>query len=331
MTFSTPRILVTGGAGYIGSHVVLALRDAGFACAVVDNLQTGDGGVVPADAPLFAGDVGDGAFLDAVFRQYRPDAVVHLAASTVVSESLAHPLAYYRNNTATSLTLLEIMVAHGVPLLIFSSTAAVYGVTDAEPVDEEAPTRPINPYGASKLMVEQMIADAGRAGLCRAVALRYFNVAGADPEGRTGQSTPGATALVKVACETAMGERPSLPIYGDDLPTPDGSSVRDYIHVSDIAAAHVAALRYLLAGGESLVANVGYGRGYSVNEVVAAVERATGRPLPREVKGRRPGDPPSVVAANDRIRRHLDWTPRYADLDVIVASALAWEARRREA
>jgi UDP-glucose 4-epimerase len=329
MTATHPRVLVTGGAGYIGSHVVLALRDAGFACVVLDDLRTASRRSVPADTVLHRLDVGDGDGLARIFMEERPDAVVHLAASTVVSDSLARPLDYFRNNTAATLTLLETMADRGVRPLVFSSTAAVYGVTGAEPVDEDAPTRPINPYGSSKLMAERIIAEADRAGLCRAVSLRYFNVAGADPAGRAGQDTRDATALVKVACEAAIGRRDQLQIYGDDFATPDGTCVRDYVHVSDIADAHVAALRHLLAGGESLVANVGYGRGYSVKEVVAAVERVLGRRVPTEVTAPRPGDPPSVVAATDRIRRRLDWTPRYADLEVIVRTALDWESRKR--
>lgn len=321
-------VLVTGGAGYIGSHVVLALRDAGRRVAVIDNLSTGRRAAVPDGAPLIEADIGDRAALNQAISDHGVSTVMHFAGSIVVPESVTRPLEYYRNNTANSLNLIDACRENGVGRFIFSSTAAVYGMPETLPVDEDSPTRPINPYGSSKLMTEWMLRDAAAAHDLRYVALRYFNVAGADPAGRSGQCTRQATHLLEIAAQTAMGRRAEMQIFGDDYPTPDGTCVRDYIHVSDLAAAHLAALTYLEAGGASATLNCGYGRGFSVREALAAVERTLGRPLPVRMAPRRAGDPPALVAGVERIGRTLDWTPRYADLDIIVATALAWEQRR---
>jgi UDP-glucose 4-epimerase len=322
-----PTVLVTGGAGYIGSHAVLALREAGLPVVVIDDLSTGRRDVLPADTPLVQGCVGDRALTAAVIADHRVGSILHFAGSIVVPESVEKPLAYYRNNTVNSHALIETAVNGGVERFIFSSTAAVYGMPDAMPVSEDAPTRPINPYGASKLMTETMLRDAAAAHGLKFAILRYFNVAGADPQGRSGQCSRIATHLIKIACQAATGRRDGLSVYGDDYPTPDGTCIRDYIHVADLAAAHVAALRDLLAGGDSMTLNCGYGRGYSVLEVLAAVERVHGAALKTQTAGRRAGDPPALVADADRIRRRLGWTPAHADLDEIVASALAWERR----
>jgi UDP-glucose 4-epimerase len=318
-------VLVTGGAGYIGSHVVLALRDGGRHVVVLDDLSTGVRQAVPADVPFVLGDVGDAALLSRTLREHGVGAVMHFAGSIVVPESVRDPLAYYRNNALKSLVLIEACVAQGVNRFVFSSTAAVYGIPDVVPVSEDAGTRPINPYGTSKLMTEWILRDTAVAHALRYAALRYFNVAGADPAARVGQSTPAATHLIKVACEAAVGIRPGLDVFGTDYPTPDGTCVRDYIHVSDLASAHLLALRHLEGGGESLTLNCGYGRGYSVKEVLGAVERACGNKLRTRLGPRRPGDPPCLVAAADRLRRTLDWRPRHDDLDTIVGTALAWE------
>ena len=318
-------VLVSGGAGYIGSHVVLALREAGMPAVVLDNLSTGMRRAVPPDVPFEQGDVGDADLLARVIARHRVDAVMHFAGSIVVPESVRDPLAYYRNNTLNSHTLIDACVAHGVSRFVFSSTAAVYGIPTAVPVTEDADTRPINPYGASKLMTEWMLRDTAAAHPLRYVALRYFNVAGADPAGRVGQSTPAATHLIKVACELVVGKRSELQVFGTDYPTPDGTCVRDYIHVSDLAAAHVLALRHLATGGDSLTLNCGYGRGSSVKQVVDAVEQASGHRLNTGGGPRRAGDPPALVAAADTLRRTLGWVPRYDDLQVIVETALAWE------
>jgi UDP-glucose 4-epimerase len=324
---SKSTVLVTGGAGYIGSHVVLALRDAGWPVIVLDDLSTGHRQAVPEGVVFAQGDVGDRRLLGQLFERHAIDAVVHLAGSISVPESMARPLEYYRNNTLNSHTLIEASVAAGVGAWIFSSTAAVYGDPDAVPVAEDAPTRPLNPYGRSKLMTEQMLIDAAAAHRLPHVILRYFNVAGADPAGRAGPATPGAAHLLKVACEAAVGKRASVPLYGEDYPTADGTCVRDFIHVSDLAEAHVKALGSLLAGGPSAVLNCGYGRGFSVREVLDAVARACGRPLVIEAAPRRPGDAVEVVAAAGRIRAALGWQPRYDDLDQIVGDALAFERR----
>lgn len=319
-------VLVTGGAGYIGSHVVLALGDAGIRHVVIDNLSTGRRSAVPDGTPLIEEDIGNKECLMEVIRDYGVDAVIHFAASIVVPESVERPLDYYRNNTILTHGLIEVCVAAGVPRFVFSSSAAVYGYAGSDFVNEESDTRPINPYGSSKLMTEWILRDTAAAyPQFRYAALRYFNVAGADPNGRTGQSTPRATHLIKVCCEVALGKKARLDVFGDDYETIDGTCIRDFIHVSDLADAHLNALDQLTGGGESFIVNCGYGRGFSVREVVAAVERAAGHALPVRIGPRRAGDPPSLVAETESIRRILKWSPRYDDLDYIVSSALAWE------
>ena len=320
-------ILVTGGAGYIGSHMVHELVDSGESVVVLDNLSTGFRYLIPGEVPFVTGSTGDRDLVGEVIRTHRVTAIIHFAASIVVPDSIADPLGYYRNNTMNTCLLLDAAVAGGVKHFIFSSTAAVYGNPDHVPVREDAPTRPISPYGTSKLMSEIMLHDTVRAHDLRFVILRYFNVAGADPKGRTGQATPAATHLIKVACEAVLGKRAKLDIYGTDYPTPDGTCIRDYIHVSDLARAHSAALAHLRQGGGSATFNCGYGRGASVLEVLAAVRRVSGREFPVEVTGRRPGDPAELVADAGRIRAMLDWRPKYGDLDTIVGHALSWERR----
>ena len=319
-------ILVTGGAGYIGSHVVRQLGAAGERVVSLDNLSTGFREAVTA-GELVVGDTGDQALLERLFGEHDFDTVMHFAAATIVPESVADPLKYYRNNTASSRTLLEVAARHGVKNIVFSSTAAVYGIPEGKFCSEESPTAPINPYGSSKLMTEWMLRDLALAGGPRYVSLRYFNVAGSEPTGKIGQSTPKATLLVKVACEAAVGKRPHVSIFGTDYPTPDGTGVRDYIHVEDLATAHLSALDYLRKGGDSVVLNCGYGHGYSVREVLDAVERANGQPLFVKEEARRAGDPPELVAAVDKIHKVLDWTPRLDDLDTIVRTSLAWERK----
>lgn len=320
-------VLVTGGAGYIGSHMVHALADAGESVVVLDNLSTGFRFLIPAEVPFVTGNTGDRDRVADVIREHRVDAIVHFAASIVVPDSIRDPLGYYRNNTMNTAMLLDAAVAGGVRHFIFSSTAAVYGNPDRVPVREDASTLPISPYGMSKLMSEIILHDTARAHDLRFVALRYFNVAGADPMGRTGQATPQATHLIKVASEVALGRRPKLDVFGTDYPTPDGTCVRDYIHVSDLVRAHSAALAYLRSGGASATFNCGYGRGASVLEVIDAVRRAIGRDLAVERTGRRPGDPTALVADVSRIKTALDWRPQFNDLDTIVGHALAWERR----
>ncbi|MEO0670530.1 MAG: UDP-glucose 4-epimerase GalE [Pseudomonadota bacterium] len=325
-------ILVTGGAGYIGSHMTLALRDAGFDVVVLDNLSTGFAWAVPRNVPLVEGDIGDMALVARIIGDHRVSAIIHFAGSIVVPDSVADPLGYYENNTVKSRALMAAAVEGGVPHFIFSSTAAVYGMPETNPVAEDAPLRPMSPYGTSKLMTELMLADTAAAHDFNYVALRYFNVAGADPQGRTGQSTPAATHLIKVACETALGKRAGMSVFGTDYPTHDGTCIRDYIHVSDLANAHLKALEYLRAGGTSDVFNCGYSHGYSVRDVIAAVKRASGVDFAVEDVPRRPGDPAAIVAASTKIRETLGWEPEHADLDGIVAQALAWErglAKRR--
>lgn len=318
-------ILVTGGAGYIGSHAVLALCDAGYRVVVVDNLVTGFAWAVDPRATLVRANIDDATVRD-VMHDHGVQAIMHFAGSVVVPESVSDPLKYYRNNTAASRSLIESAVACGVPHFIFSSTAATYGIPDQVPVREDAPRRPINPYGMSKLMTEHMLADVAAAHPMNYCALRYFNVAGADPQGRSGQSTAGATHLIKVAVEAATGKRTHVSVFGTDFATPDGTGVRDYIHVSDLAAAHVDALRLLIAEpGVSHTMNCGYGRGYSVNDVLDAVDRVTNLRIERRYEGRRAGDPDALTADNARILATLPWRPRLDDLDTIVAHALAWE------
>jgi UDP-glucose 4-epimerase len=318
-------ILVTGGAGFIGSHMVHELLDAGETVVVIDNLTTGFRSGVPSAATLVVGDIGDQDLVRAAIRKHKVEAVIHFAGSIVVPESVADPLAYYNNNTAKSRALIETAVAAGVKHFIFSSTAAVYGTPKQNPVAEDAATRPESPYGSSKLMTEIMLADTARAHDFSFVALRYFNVAGADPKGRTGQSTPRATHLIKVACQTALGMRPHMEVFGTDYPTADGTCLRDYIHVTDLVRAHSAALAYLRRGGTSDVFNCGYSKGYSVLEVVKAVERAVGQTFAVKLSPRRAGDPVAIIADSTKIRRVLGWQPLHDDLDTIVSQALAWE------
>jgi UDP-glucose 4-epimerase len=327
-TDSKPCVLVTGGAGYIGSHAVLALIDADWPVAVIDNLVTGFRFAVPRGVPFHHGDIADAALLSRIFGEHKVGAIMHFAGSVVVPESVADPLKYYHNNTAKSRVLIEAAVGAGVPHFIFSSTAATYGMPDVATVREDTPQRPINPYGWSKLMTEQMLADVAAAHPLNVGVLRYFNVAGADPQGRSGQSTAGATHLIKVAIEAALGKRESVAVFGTDYATPDGTGVRDYIHVSDLAAAHVLTLEALIADpARSLTMNCGYGRGFSVSEVLDAVDRVTNRKLVRRIEGRRAGDPDSLIADSRRLRETLGWEPRHADLDTIIAHALAWERK----
>ena len=319
-------ILVTGGAGYIGSHVVRQLGEAGESVIVLDNLSTGFEKAVTT-GEFIEGDTADAALLDRILSEHDVDTVMHFAAKTIVPESVADPLRYYRNNTANTLNVLEACKRHGVRNFVFSSTAAVYGILETGKAEETTQTAPINPYGTSKLMSEWMLRDFAAAGGPNYVALRYFNVAGSEPGGRIGQSTPRATLLVKVACEAVVGKRDKVSIFGTDYPTPDGTCLRDYIHVEDLAAAHVDALSYLRDGGESTTLNCGYGHGYSVREVLDAVERAAGEPLNIAEGPRRAGDPPELVAVADRIRSVLGWTPKLDDLDRIVETSLAWERK----
>jgi UDP-glucose 4-epimerase len=318
-------VLVTGGAGYIGAHTVLALSDRGQSVVVLDDMSTGVPSAVPTTVPLVRGDMGDEALVAEVIARHGVTAIIHFAAKIVVPESVADPLGYYLNNTVKSRALIASAVKGGVPHIIFSSTAAVYGEPTVERVAEDTPTDPVSPYGRSKLMTEWMLQDASRAHDLRHVALRYFNVAGADPKGRTGQSTPRATHLIKVACQAALGQRPYLEVFGTDFPTPDGSCLRDYIHVADLARAHVMALDHLRKGGSSLTLNCGYGRGYSVLEVVETVKRVSGVDFDVRLVGRRPGDPASIVATGERVRQELGWQPELDDLSTIVSHALAWE------
>ncbi len=317
-------ILVTGGAGYIGSHVVRQLGEANEQVVVLDNLSTGFRSAV-LHGNLVVGDTGDRDLVGKILDQYDVDTIMHFAAHTIVPESVSDPLKYYKNNTCSSEALLECAVQAGVKNFIFSSSAAVYGLPDGGYARENSVTNPINPYGTSKLMTEWMLRDIGVASSISYVTLRYFNVAGADPGCRIGQSTPKATLLVKVACEVAVGKRPSISIFGTDYETPDGTGIRDYIHVEDLATAHVQALKYLRDGGTSTTLNCGYGHGYSVREVLAAVEQANGQPINTVEAERRPGDPPTLVAVADEIRSVLGWTPAYDDLAVIVDSSLQWE------
>jgi UDP-glucose 4-epimerase len=318
-------VLVTGGAGYIGSHMVHALVDAGESVVVIDNLSTGFSAFLPEGVPLFIGDAGDENLVEGVIAQHGIDSIIHFAGSVVVPDSMRDPLGYYRNNTMTTRNLLNAAVKGGVSRFIFSSTAAVYGNPDQVPVPEIAPTRPLSPYGSSKLMTEIMLHDVASAHGMSYVVLRYFNVAGADPRGRIGQSTKGATHLIKVAVEAALGLRQKVDVFGIDYPTPDGTCIRDYIHVSDLVAAHFDALAYLRGGGASTTLNCGYGRGFSVLEVIDMVKRVSGVDFKVERAGRRPGDPAQIVADCARVRALLNWHPEFNDLETIVAHALAWE------
>jgi UDP-glucose 4-epimerase len=323
-------ILVTGGCGYIGSHMVHELMDTGEPVVVLDNLSTGFRFLIPATTPVVVGSTGDRDLVARTIAQYQVTAIVHFAASIVVPDSVRDPLSYYHNNTLNTCLLLEAAVQAGVKHFIFSSTAAVYGNPNEVPVREDAATAPISPYGSSKLMSEILLHDVGRAHGLRFVVLRYFNVAGADPKLRTGQATPQATHLIKVACETALGRRPKIDVYGTDYPTQDGTCVRDYIHVSDLVRAHSAALAYLRRGGASTTFNCGYGHGHSVREVVETARRVSGRNFQVDVAARRAGDPVALVADVSRIRSTLAWRPQYDNLETIVSHALAWERRLSE-
>lgn len=324
-------VLVTGGAGYIGSHAVLALKDAGWPVAVVDNLTTGFRWAVPDDVAFYEGDIEDGALVARIIAEQDIGAIMHFAGSIIVPESVENPLKYYHNNSAKSRSLIEAAVTGGVKHFIFSSTAATYGIPEESPVSETTPQIPINPYGMSKLMTEHMLRDVSAAHDFNFCALRYFNVAGADPQARTGQSTAGATHLIKVAVEAALGKRDSVAVFGTDYDTPDGTGVRDYIHVSDLAAAHVLALEALVADPhKNHLLNCGYGRGFSVLEVLDAVDRVTNLNIVRKMEGRRAGDPDMLISDNRAIMERFPWQPKHADLDEIVRHALAWERKLGE-
>jgi UDP-glucose 4-epimerase len=317
-------ILVTGGAGYIGSHVVQQLGRDGWRVITLDNLSRGFADAVTY-GPLVVGDITDRALVRQIIRDHDVGTIMHFAAFTIVPESVAEPLKYYDNNVLGTRALIDAALAEGVDEFVFSSSAAVYGLPPGGVAAEDSPTAPINPYGTSKLISEWMLRDVAAASSLRPVCLRYFNVGGSDPSGRIGQSTPQATLLTKVAAEHVVGKRTHVSIFGTDYPTPDGTGVRDYIHVEDLAAAHLSALRYLRAGGKPVVLNVGYGRGASVREVLTAVEQAAGQPLTIREEPRRAGDPPVLVAKADRVREVLDWTPRYDKLEQLVSDALRWE------
>ncbi|MCK1416745.1 UDP-glucose 4-epimerase GalE [Bradyrhizobium sp. CW4] len=318
-------VLVTGGAGYIGSHTVLALAEAGEDVVVIDDLSTGFSAYLPEGVPLFIGDAGDENLLEGVIAQHNIESIIHFAGSVVVPDSMRDPLGYYRNNFTTARNLLNVAVKRGIDRFIFSSTAAVYGDPDQVPVPEHAPTRPLSPYGSSKLMTEIMLHDVAAAYSMQYVTLRYFNVAGADPQARIGLATVGATHLLKIAVEAATGQRAKIDVFGTDYPTQDGSCIRDFIHVTDLSQAHRSALAYLRNGGASTTLNCGYGRGYSVLETIDAVRRVSGRSFAVQYAPRRPGDIMTMVADTSRIRGLLDWKPQYDDLETIAAHALAWE------
>ena len=324
-------VLVTGGAGYIGSHAVLALKDAGWAVAVIDDLSNGTREAVPADVPFTEGNIADRPLVDRILAEQQIRAILHFAGSIVVPESVEQPLKYYANNTLGGHALITAAVTAGVAHIVFSSTAAVYGSPERVPIEEDDPKQPINPYGASKLMTERMLADASAAYPFNYAALRYFNVAGADPRGRAGQIGKGSTHLIKIAVEAAVGKREHVDVFGTDYPTPDRTCVRDYIHVSDLASVHVAALERLIEGPEdNLVLNCGYGQGLSVLQVLDAVDRVNGAPVPRVTGPRRAGDPPQLIASNRALLETLDWHPAHAGIDTIVGHALAWERKLAE-
>ena len=327
---SVEHLLISGGAGYIGGHVVRQLSEAGYRVVVYDNLSTGAAATLIHGEALVDADLSDEALLEKTLRDYQVRTVLHFAASIIAPESVSKPLDYYGNNTCNTMRLLKACVKTGVEKFIFSSTAAVYGMPESGIAAEDSPTLPINPYGTSKLMSEWMLRDTALAHGLRYAALRYFNVAGADPRARMGQRIKDATHLIKVCCQAALGLRSSVSIYGTDYPTPDGTGIRDYIHIEDLASAHLSALSHLEKGGESLTVNVGYGRGSSVREVIDVVHRVTGVRFPVVEDARRPGDPAMLVARANRIREELDWSPRYADLETIVADAWRWEQRLAE-
>ena len=321
-------VLVTGGAGYIGSHAVLALRDAGWAVSVIDDLSSGSRYLLPDDVPFYEGNVADRALVERIFAEQGTGAIMHFAGSIVVPESVEKPLDYYRNNTIASHSLISTAVDAGIRHFVFSSTAAVYGEPERVPVDEAVAKLPINPYGASKLMTERMLEDSAAAYPLNYAALRYFNVSGADPGGRSGQVGKGSTHLIKVAVEAAVGKRDHVDVFGTDYPTPDGSCVRDYIHVSDLVDAHLKALERLIERpDENLVLNLGYGRGLSVLEVLDALDKVLGQPIRREMKGRRAGDPPLLISSNAALLETLEWNARYADIETILTHALEWERK----
>ena len=328
MKISDGHILVTGGAGYIGSHTTLALHDAGWDVVVVDDLSTGHQALIPADIPQVVGDAGDPEVLRRIFETFNVAGVMHFAGSITLAESLADPLKYYSNNTGTSRRLLEACQAHGIRSFVFSSSAAVYGNPSEIPVNEDAALLPISPYGASKMMTERMLIDIAALGDMNFAILRYFNVAGADPRCRSGQVSPKVTHLIRIAAEVVTGRRDEIYIYGTDYATPDGTCIRDYVHVSDVADAHLGAFAHISASQESIVLNCGYGHGYSVREVLSAVERITGEDLVIREAPRRIGDAGQLVAATDRIHEVLDWSPRFNDLDTIIGSALDWERHK---
>jgi UDP-glucose 4-epimerase len=331
MMAHTLNTLVTGGCGYIGSHAVLALKDAGHNPIVIDNLSTGFRWALPTDVPLYEGDVGDAQLVARIIAEQGIDAIMHFAGSIIVPESVTNPLKYYRNNTANSRSLIESAVSGNVRHFIFSSTAATYGIPETSPAHEDMPAVPINPYGLSKLMTEYMLRDVAAAHDFNYCALRYFNVAGADPMGRSGQSTAGATHLIKVAVEAALGKRDHVSIFGTDYATEDGTGVRDYIHVSDLAAAHVIALEQLVIHPQdSHILNAGYGHGYSVFQVLDAVDRVTNGKIERKIEGRRAGDPDALISDNGRIKERFGWQPRFDDLETIVSHALQWERKLSE-
>lgn len=319
--------LVTGGAGYIGSHVVMALQAHGWRVVVLDDLSTGSRDVIPDEVPVVIADVADQEKVRAVIREYRCDGVLHFAGAIVVPESVSNPLKYYKQNVTASRNLIEVCVEENVRAFVFSSTASVYGAPEVLPVDENSPTHPESPYGSSKLMTEWMLRDVSAASNLKTAVLRYFNVAGADPEGRSGQMLKDATHLIKVACQTVVGLRDHMYIYGDDYDTPDGTCLRDYIHVSDLADAHVLALDYILNEQKNLLVNCGYGHGFSVKQVVDTVTKIANQELQVSIGPRRPGDVPSIVATSEKIRDVLNWKPKYDDIELIVRTALEWERK----